>query len=915
MKRRAVILAVGLGLGVTISSFAAGLTNETIVGSVNTINTDAATNEYAVVAPSDEDFFILNSSISSRDGTNKVFSANIPANQFAVGRGGVSSSGTTDHLVNISNSAIAGGKGGAVRTTGSFNGANRTLNVNGAVGLRVQNGTIVINDSSIKGGAGGTIDTVAANSASSAQGAAAILLSGSGSLTSTNAVITGGQGGQALDRNRSGMTASGGAGIRVGGGTQVINLVDTTVTGGAGGRVLTNGTANGAAGLLISGGADVTVQNGIFDGGSPGTAARKTGSAGAAIEVQGSTLTLAGGTLKDNLLLSSGTSTLSLKDTFDGATVVQTAGTSTFDEWYDGQLSDVTVSGGTMNFTGNMFNLTNGVFKLTSSSATAKFNNGLNVNDKGVLNIGVATVTSTGFHASSNGVIRTGYNGGTALGKLTNTGALTLDSGAKWFIDGGANVVNEGQTFNLATSTGAITNNMDLVDVRFVGTMGQWGWLGGIVTFTPQVSASGTLAATYGRIGIADALDVSEDDTTDYGKVVNMLDSLVTQDSDAYANLAAVTPYVDAAGGFVTNGYLRTPEMAQTLTHLQTVFSDQIKDRTRSQLRYEGVGYPEESMPAGAAGWDWMRDISDNLEQGYGYDQVKDAMNNAAPDISQDNMGLPQDYQIWGRGYGVDVEQDTRTGFTGYDATIAGGILGVDKRINNMLLGLGGGYTHTEVKGLEEKDGSADTLNAVAYCAVHGKRGYLDANVDYAFSSVDTEYEPLGYSADYNAHTLGLYIGGGYGISLFENLLFTPEASMQATLYKRETYTDRSSLDLPDKRFQSYDEWSYLSSVGATLTMINKIEVGAEEIGVQPELRAHWLHEGNADMKGEAYRMGGDEFMVALLPREEDLAKIGAGLRFSKWASDTTEFGIDFDSTFGDDYTAYMISGKLMHRF
>ena len=33
------------------------------------------------------------------------------------------------------------------------------------------------------------------------------------------------------------------------------------------------------------------------------------------------------------------------------------------------------------------------------------------------------------------------------------------------------------------------------------------------------------------------------------------------------------------------------------------------------------------------------------------------------------------------------------------------------------------------------------------------------------------------------------------------------------------------------------------------------------------------------------------------------------------WASDEFEFGLDVDGVFGENYEAYVLSGKLMHRF
>ena len=85
----------------------------------------------------------------------------------------------------------------------------------------------------------------------------------------------------------------------------------------------------------------------------------------------------------------------------------------------------------------------------------------------------------------------------------------------------------------------------------------------------------------------------------------------------------------------------------------------------------------------------------------------------------------------------------------------------------------------------------------------------------------------------------------------------------------------------------------------------------------RPEVRAHWLHEFNADMDNPTYIMeGGTSIIgVTLQAREENLIKLGTGIRFSKWDSDTLEFGLDLDGAFGQDYAAYIISGKLMHRF
>lgn len=300
------------------------------------------------------------------------------------------------------------------------------------------------------------------------------------------------------------------------------------------------------------------------------------------------------------------------------------------------------------------------------------------------------------------------------------------------------------------------------------------------------------------------------------------------------------------------------------------------------------------------------------------YDELVDMLNVKTSTVSKEAVEVPSTYQVWGRGYGSQLNQDAVSGFSGYDANIAGGMVGVDKRFENMLIGLGGGYARTMVYGAGGYDGDADTCHATVYYSATKGNAYFDANVNYAFNDVETEFDAFGYDGAFNAHTVGLYLGGGYGMSFAKDkYLFTPEASMLMTYYGRDSYTETSSLGWADKEHDSYDEMSYLSSVGATLSMIGQIEYFNAELQVQPEIRAHWLHEFNDELDDETYMMSGgvNQIAVALQAREEDLLKLGAGVRFSKWGNETTEFGVDVDGAIGSDYDAVIVSGNVVHRF
>jgi outer membrane autotransporter protein len=408
---------------------------------------------------------------------------------------------------------------------------------------------------------------------------------------------------------------------------------------------------------------------------------------------------------------------------------------------------------------------------------------------------------------------------------------------------------------------------------------------------------------------------------------------------------------------------VRTPEMANTLIQMQGIFAGQIKDRTRSYLRYKNWGNNGSAAPQGAQGPEFMEDfkfwLEDHLPTWDSRESMRDAderlpklnlegspsdvdkpymasstkestgeynafvtwLNDLFPKPSMDEIEIPTTYQVWGRGYASRIDQDSTSGHEGYDATIGGGTIGLDKRFNNLLIGLGGGYAHTDLNGGGKgNDGTADTGYGTVYAAINGEVGYLEANVNYAFNDVETEgIDDMGYEADYDASTFSMFIGGGLGFSTMnDSLLFSPEVSLLSTYYDRDSYTEKSSVEgMPDKKWGSYDQWSYLSSLGATLSMIKQIESFNTEMEFQPEVRVHWLHEFNHEMDDENYRLvnSASDLNATLQSREEDLIQIGTGIRFSKWHSNEFEFGLDLDGAFGEDYKAYMISGKLLHRF
>ncbi|VGO16121.1 hypothetical protein PDESU_04711 [Pontiella desulfatans] len=625
-------------------------------------------------------------------------------------------------------------------------------------------------------------------------------------------------------------------------------------------------------------------------------------------------------------------------------------------------ISDIIISSGTLNVSGAGLEVAGKhVYQLGSMDAMLNVDS-LMVKKSGTLDVGLGTVQAKDFTVEDDASMKTTFSDDGAGG--VDTGVIegeNVDIGdiAKWTLVNDGSVSsseNFADGFLLATASSNLTHELDALKFEIIGNPE---WAQGVNGFTTN---GGNLVATYGDLSLEKLFENYPGLVETMGFLADYIEDNPELGTYVRTNWTGVLQ----AAPDMNEVFARTPEMANALISLPSIFNDQIKDRTRSYLRLANYGSKANMAPAGAAGpSDWYHDsvqwtkdrlpfwdaqgatrsasdnapmpnisgdpsevgkpyMAESTSKGSDYDALVDAVHGALPMPTED-IEIPPSYQIWGRGYAAMLNQKT-TGsfdavddyFSGYDATVAGAILGMDKRLNNMMFGLAGGYAHTMLEGNRDNDGTANTVHGVGYFSAMLNDLYLDANVNYAFSGVETTtMDDFGYSGEYDANTLSFYLGGGYGLSMLQDkLLLTPEASLLMTYYNREAYTETSDIAgsdtaFPDKNYDSYDQWSQLMSIGATLSMVQQIESFSSELEIQPELRAHWLHEFNAQMDDETYTGGA----AILQAREEDLVRLGAGIRFSKWDNDNTEFGLDVDGVLGSDYDAVIVSGKIMHRF
>jgi outer membrane autotransporter protein len=327
-------------------------------------------------------------------------------------------------------------------------------------------------------------------------------------------------------------------------------------------------------------------------------------------------------------------------------------------------------------------------------------------------------------------------------------------------------------------------------------------------------------------------------------------------------------------------------------------------------------GGSESAVPSG-----WLRSLGERMPDLSPTSWLR-SLDEQMPDLSP-SLRLPTRYQTWGRAYVADVDQERADGFEGYDALVVGGVVGVDRRFDQAVLGLAGGLSEMTLTGANGNNGEATSLQGTAYASYFTDLFYLNAHVSYAVSDVETiEVEDFGYSADYDANNLSFFVGAGFGLKSFDDsVLFTPEVSLLSTRYARDGYTSSSakgsSFGLMDREFESYDQWSHQSEVGAAVSMVRVLDSARLQMAFQPELRAHWVHQFEPEMDAESYRFTGsvDTLNAQLQAREEDLIRLGAGVRFWSWNSQTTEFGLNLDHLMGGSYAEWMVSGHFIHRF
>ena len=266
----------------------------------------------------------------------------------------------------------------------------------------------------------------------------------------------------------------------------------------------------------------------------------------------------------------------------------------------------------------------------------------------------------------------------------------------------------------------------------------------------------------------------------------------------------------------------------------------------------------------------------------------------------------------WMKGYGSDITKDPDSDFTGYDANIAGAVIGIEKAFGNSLIGVAGGTARTDIETDDSGSSDADTYFGSIYGSCGSDTCYIDTSLSYGHSRVEAKRTllPTIAEAEYDAHNIAGYIGGGREYRINDKLAITPEAGAQISYYHQESFTETGG-PLGSNLYDSYNYWSYKSIVGANTTM--DLPLG-ESLNFQPSLHLQWRHEFNSDPDKLSYTTQGvTDLEAAIQSPEKDMLVIGGGLTTT--VKDRVNIDLRIDQQLADGWESTTYSGSLKFHF
>lgn len=268
--------------------------------------------------------------------------------------------------------------------------------------------------------------------------------------------------------------------------------------------------------------------------------------------------------------------------------------------------------------------------------------------------------------------------------------------------------------------------------------------------------------------------------------------------------------------------------------------------------------------------------------------------------------------QGWIRGYGAFGSRDQSGHYNAYDTTYYGSVIGLDKQIGSLLIGIAGGTSSLDIDSGSTYASDSTGFHGSLYSAWQNQNRFIDLSISK--TELESDVSNLLTTDQFNADAWSVSIGTGQEFMIEDRLSWLPSISYQHTQYNQDAYIHNG---LNPKRLNAYDSSSDQISIGMTLATHRQIEWFNRRLAMIPEIRLRWRHELNASLEAStfSYINGNGTGSIRFRPREENLFTCGLGIDFWSWHHYSTKFEFDYDHTWANDFSEYVFSGKVTFQF
>lgn len=272
-----------------------------------------------------------------------------------------------------------------------------------------------------------------------------------------------------------------------------------------------------------------------------------------------------------------------------------------------------------------------------------------------------------------------------------------------------------------------------------------------------------------------------------------------------------------------------------------------------------------------------------------------------------------QGFQPWIDVYGGFGNRDQSGSYdNGYDSSVYGTVLGVDRAFGELLVGLAGGYAGSLITGDNGDESDASTAYGILYGSYGTKQWFADLMLGLGSTSIDnTSGSDSDVASSVDASQAAIYAGVGYEVYNEDSgTIFRPLLAVQSSLFSQGAYEETATTAV-QKDVDGYDRWSFQSVLGGEIISPKS----GSSVDYETQLRAYWLHEYNNDNEMVDYSLvgSGQKGQFEMRAPESDLALLGLG--FVAKLEGGLQLRADVDGQVGKDYYSMLFSGALLYEF